>query len=178
MWRVSDVANYFDVHRATVHRWTNEYSSELSDSAQGKGGKTREFTPRDVGVLAFAHKLTTKEGRTYDEALEAIQASDFDDVAEYPNRMMDLPEDLEELERALARLENAEARIVELTTRNKELEEEVGKLKQEKATLVGRLQEVERSREQVEQKEHEIRDLYKQIARLEMTIEHLTDDKE
>jgi DNA-binding transcriptional MerR regulator len=144
----SAIAKLFDVAPATVKNWSRVFSQFLSPSARPEQGKKRLFNVDDLKVFALAHEYHAR-GLGYDDALFALQAGQR---GELPNSALELPQSIP---------------AALLTT----LREEITTLRQQ-LKLAESERDMERGKtqlleKQLADKEQSIRDLYKQVARLE-----------
>lgn len=97
---VAEVANIFKVHRDVVKAWGYHFSEYLDKKANPGKGITREFTLKDVRILAYVFsyweddpdidyiKIGLNQGGHWDERFNNL-------VAEVTPLFHDLPEDFE-----------------------------------------------------------------------------------
>ena len=141
------VSQTFGVSHQTVKNWSDEFIDYLSPTATPPKGRRRVFTLDDMKIFALVHDYH-KRGHTYADAQVALAAGQRGDMPEQGSAPLAIPPAL------VIQLRQ------ELATRDQLIET----LKTERDMERGKAQYLERL---MEEKEELIRDLYKQLARLE-----------
>ncbi len=88
--RTKDVAERLDVSTASVRQWTADVYPEFF-SASARGGKTREFTDRDVQILAAIAEMSKSNVGRDDIRIELtqIQANNWQALPPVPGLPID-----------------------------------------------------------------------------------------
>lgn len=146
----------FGIARETVRNWSREFAQYLSKEATPGKGKHRAFSENDMRVFALVAELK-RQGMSHEDIHATLQTGTRGELPEVASVV-------------LARSESG--RQIAL------LNDTIVQLKVERDTLAQALQEsryeteqqrgqVELLKEQLEQSQQRIMELYKQIARLE-----------
>lgn len=143
-----DICRLFGVTPQTVKNWADNFSPQLSPTSQPGKGKKRFYSLDDMEVFALIHEYSQR-GLNYDDAKVALQNGQRGTI---PERVGEL---------ALA-----EPPTLILNLRNKiaDLETELHRKTSEASEAQG---QVKLLKEQVAEKDRQIRDLYRELAKLE-----------
>lgn len=142
------IARMFDVTDQTVKAWSAEFTIYLSPTASPTKGRKRRFTRTDVEVFALVAEERQK-GQTFEEIHAAL----------ITNERGKVPAIADELA-----VVNPTKMIVALKDQMAGLQIQIAELHADKSEAEG---QVKLLKEQLADKEQAIRDLYKQVARLE-----------
>jgi len=141
------VSQTFGVSHQTVKNWSDEFLDFLSPTATPPKGRRRVFTLEDMRVFALVHDFH-KRGHTYADAQTALAAGQRGDMPDENTAPLTVPP----------------AFVIQLRQELATRDQLIETLKTERDMERGKSQFLER---QLQEKEELIRDLYKQVARLE-----------
>lgn len=150
------VSQTFGVSHQTVKNWSDEFVDFLSPTATPPKGRRRVFTLDDMRVFALVHDYH-KRGHTYADAQTALAAGQRGDMPEQGTTPLAVPPAL----------------VIQLRQELATREQLIETLKTERDMERGKAQFLER---QLQEKEELIRDLYKQVARLEAQLPSKDDE--
>lgn len=158
MYKTTDLRQLFGVSRQTISAWCSEFEAYLSPTATPSDGSHRQLTDDDLSVLALVSEMS-RAGRPFVEihaALGAGQRGELPDVSSSELVPLDANSQL-----ALMR-----AKVLDMATR-------IDTLQTERDEAVGRAKEL---REQHDQLWAELKEAYRQMARLEAQAERRAND--
>jgi DNA-binding transcriptional MerR regulator len=148
-YTTKDMVGWFQVSHETVKNWASEFARHLSPSATPPAGSKRTFTDDDVKVFALVadHK---KRGLTYADAHVALDAGQRGEI----------PSPTAEIERLPAAVQNILLRL------RSEMDDLHSQLETEKANTHRAEGQVELLKEQLVDKDRQIRTLLEENAEL------------
>lgn len=149
-YATSGVAKLFQVTDQTVKNWAREFASHLSPTSQPGDGKRRTFTTEDLAVFALVHSYGSK-GMNYEDAQAALIAGQRGSI----------PGGVSELATAAAPPALLERLREEISQRDRM----INSLKTDNDKRQGQIELLEK---QLQNKEQEIRQLYRDLATLEV----------
>lgn len=149
-YTTSGIAKLFQVTDQTVKNWARQFASHLSPTAQPGDGKRRTFTTDDLTVFALVHSYIGK-GMNYEDAQAALIAGQRGSI----------PSDFSELATVAAPPALLERLREEISLRDRMIES----LKTDRDKRLGQLELLEK---QLQDKDREIRQLYRDLATLEV----------
>lgn len=151
-YKRADVARHFDRDIETIRRWTLEFASYLSPDANSQGRNKSRYSDTDMAILTLIRDMYDR-GASVDEihlALKSGQKGDFDGFLQ--NTRVQLTEsDVQQLSEIAMERDGLRLRVQELERDNARL--------QAKA-------------EQLSDLQAEIKELYKEIGRLEERLKN------
>ena len=139
----------FDITEQTVKAWSSEFASYLSPTATPSKGKKRRFTRSDLEVFALVAEYRNK-ALSFEEIGAALRA----------NQRGDVPAIADELA-----VVNPTTMVMTLKNQMMALQMQIAELQADRSEAEG---QVKLLKEQLAEKENLVRDLYKQVARLEV----------
>jgi len=172
----------FNISKETVRQWSQAFLEFLSPTAKPEKGRHRYFTEDDVKVFAWIH-LRKGEGALYDEIRVELRNGMRGEVPEEhvvalasAERQMQIVLLQETIERLEAEIERLEAEKEDLLEQLRPLQEENIKLKTELQTtremLQNRINDLTEELGAIREKANqELRELYREIAKLEARVE-------
>jgi DNA-binding transcriptional MerR regulator len=150
MYTTKDICDKFGVSRETVRQWTSQFGGYLSPTATPEKGRQRNYTDNDLGVFALVSNLKST-GSTSEEITAALSAGQR---GEPPSEA-----------------QVASTSDSSLTT----LRRDVAQVRQEldviKTELLMTQGENRLLKQQLDEKEKRIENLYVQLARYKVTDE-------
>lgn len=148
-YTTSGIAKLFQVSDQTVKNWAREFAPYLSPTAQPGGNKRRTFTDDDLAVFALVHAQSSK-GLNYEDAHAALKTGQRGTV----------PNGSSELATTAAPPALMERLREEIALRDRMIDS----LRTDRDKRLGQIELLEK---QLQDKDREIRQLYRDIARLE-----------
>lgn len=151
----SEVAQHFDTTTETIRRWSKDFSNYLSPNAYNSNKS--EYTDNDMEVLIYIHEAYKRNEKTDDIAASLSVGS----RGEWDGYLQ---------KRSVTITESQVAEMHRLTKLEKELTEELHEAKIKIAVLESQVQGLEK-------KDQEIIRLNRELAKLELRMEMLQDEK-
>lgn len=153
-YTTSQAGERLNIIPATIKNWANEFAAYLSPSATPEPGRTRMFTPEDLRVFATIARLRRSKTHIAD-IHHTLQSGERDELPPAAGKAIEPhPPVLLALKR-------------EITT----LQGEIERLSSENEQKLGSIRTYEKL---LEQKENHIRDLYREMALLELRLREAT----
>lgn len=148
-YKTQDLCDLFQVSHQTVKVWAKEFSAYLSPTALPPAGKTRLFTEDDAQVLALIHQFR-EQGYHFADIHPALQAGQRGEI---PTPTLSDKSAMIPPQMVIRLRDEIDMLRAQLTTSNKSKDEAEG--------------QVRLLKEQLAQKEADIRQLYRELARYE-----------
>lgn len=145
MYTNKDISERFGISRETARLWSNQFADYLSPTATPQAGRQRNYTDDDLSVFALVASLKG-EGKQNDEISAALASGQRGTV---PTVGPVVP------------------RATEVATLKRQLAQVVNELTDTRELLLKSEGKVELLQQQLADKESTIRQLYREIARLE-----------
>lgn len=147
------VCKTFGVSHQTVKNWCDEFASHLSPTARPETGRKRVFTTNDLRVFALLAEYH-KRGFRYDDAHAALQAGQLGNIPELESEITPTvpPALLVQLKEEVSRRDQ----IILSLTSERDMER-------------GKVQLLEK---QLAERDQQIKDLYREIAELQVKGNH------
>lgn len=142
------VTRLFDVSRETSRQWAIEFADYLSAGAQGGEGRRRDFNDDDLEVFALIHEMR-KRGLQYDDVKAALDNGQRGEIPDMPT-VLTAGDEKRQVLMLRQKIETLQIQRNDLKVSNSRLEGENAVL-----------------REKLDRAEQEIRDLYRQVGKLE-----------
>lgn len=158
MYKTTELRQFFSVSRQTISAWCIEFAEYLSPTATPPGNTHRQLTDDDLRVLTLVSEMS-RAGRPFAEIHLALRSGQRGDLPEIHNGAV-IPVD------TTGQLSLFRARVMDL-------EMKIENLQKERDEAVGRAKEL---RDQYEKLMAEMRDLYREMGRLEAQIPRTPND--
>jgi DNA-binding transcriptional MerR regulator len=153
MYTTKDICDKFGVSRETVRQWTSQFGDYLSPTATPEKGRQRNYTDGDLSVFALVSNLKST-GSTSEEITAALSAGQR---GEAPIEAQVVP--------------TSDASLTTLRRDVVQLRQELDTIKTELLMTQG---ENRLLKQQLDDKEKRIENLYVQLARYKVTNEQAT----
>jgi DNA-binding transcriptional MerR regulator len=148
---------FFKISHQTAKNWSKEFAAYLSPTATPGERRQRLFTDEDLSVLALVAEYM-KSGKHYEDVHIALATGQRGEIPETSLELLPAP---------------VSGQLLALRDRLEATHLEVQALQQENSEYKGM---VKLLKEQLTDKEKHIRQLYKEIADLEMQIDSSDDE--
>ncbi len=142
------VSQLFDVSHQTVKDWCDAFADFLSPTATPGKGRARHFTDEDMRVFALISEIK-RSGGTYEDVRIALGAGQRGFVPDQLDQAIMMPQNI-----SITRLRHA---LEEARREAQQLRDELMQVRGENRLL----------REQLEARDRQIRQLYRDLAKLE-----------
>ncbi|MAW88496.1 MAG: hypothetical protein CMJ42_18405 [Phyllobacteriaceae bacterium] len=147
-YQTRHITQLFEISHQTVKDWTEAFADFLSPTATPGKGRARHFTEDDLRVFTLVSEIK-RSGGTFEDVRAALAAGQRGTLATDLDQQLMLPTDL-----SITRMKKA---LTDAREEAQMIRDELMQVKGENRLL----------REQLEAREQSIRELYRQMARLE-----------
>jgi len=174
-YQTRHIMRMFNISKETVRQWSQAFLEFLSPTAKPEKGRHRYFTEDDVKVFAWIH-LRKGEGALYDEIRVELRNGMRGEVPEEHVVALASAERQMQIVLLQETIERLEAEKEDLLEQLRPLQEENIKLKTELQTtremLQNRINDLTEELGAIREKANqELRELYREIAKLEARVE-------
>ena len=147
-YQTRHISQLFDISHQTVKDWCDNFTEYLSPTAMPGKGRTRHFTEDDLRVFSQVADIK-RSGGTFEDVHIALKAGQRGTLPDDLDKAMLLPQNV-----SLTRMRNA---LADAHQEAQTMRDEMLKVQGENRLL----------KDQLEQREKEVRQLYRDMARLE-----------